>query len=497
MLEPFHNLADYVVGQRLREGFGEAVALITPEGNVSYSEVWRHSLAAAAALKQRGLQVGDRVLLALPDGLDFVAVLFGCLAAGGVVVMANPEAQNLPDVAAYVGARVVIDQQALQGWRKDMQQALPLPHAQSLGRDAHAFWLLTSGSTGDAKAVMHQHADFIAHIEIYAKGLLGLTASDRTMAVSKLHFPYATGMNLLFPLAVGASCVIYPQRCPAPELMALAAQHKPTIFCTVPTMTARLLALPAQDQKALAHVRLAVTAGEALPPDLLARWQAHHHAPLLDGIGSAEMFHVYITNRPDDVRPACLGRVVPGYETRLVGEDGREVAPGQVGLLWVRGPSSGVGYHHDSERTARVFLPDGWVVTGDMFRRTTDGYHHYEGRSDDLMKVAGLYVSPLEVEAVLRRHAAIKDCAVVGHADEQGLLKPRAFVVLAPGFVAGDPLFESLAAFARQHLLGYKVPKSWVALAELPRNDRGKVLRRRLREALNPRGLPPVGPERA
>ncbi|MDX2023428.1 MAG: AMP-binding protein [Deltaproteobacteria bacterium] len=476
------NLADYVVGQRLRQGRGNAVALVTPEGHVTYAQVWRHALSAAAVLRQRGLRTGDRVLLALPDGVDFVAVLFGTLAAGGVVVMMNPEATNVADVAAYVGARVVVDTQALPRWRHDVGQAVPLPHAQAITADAHAFWLLTSGSTGDAKAAMHRHGDFIAHIEIYAKGVLGLTEHDRTMAVSKLHFPYATGMNLLFPLAVGGSCVLYPQRAPAPELLALAAKYQPTIFCTVPTMTARLLALPAQEQSALAHVRLAVTAGEALPPDLLAKWQAQHAAPLLDGIGSAEMFHVYITNRPDDVRPACLGRVVPGYETRVVGEDGADVAPGDVGLLWVRGPSAGVGYHDDPARTARVFLPGGWVVTGDMFRKTADGYHHYEGRSDDLMKVAGLYVSPLEVEAVLRQHPAIKDCAVVAHADEHGLVKPRAFVVLEPPAVDDQALFETLAAFAREHLLGYKVPRSWVSLPELPRNDRGKVLRRRLRE---------------
>jgi len=177
-----------------------------------------------------------------------------------------------------------------------------------------------------------------------------------------------------------------------------------------------------------------------------------------------------------------LGLCVPGYETRVVGEDGRVVGEDEVGLLHVRGPSSAHGYHDDPERSARVFLNDGWVVTGDMFRKTADGYHHYEGRSDDLLKVAGLYVSPLEVEAVLREHPAVKDCAVVGHTDEQGLVKPRAFLVLEPGSKDGEELWQELGAFVRERLLGYKIPKWWVSLVELPRNDRGKVMRRILRE---------------
>jgi len=478
------NLVTYVLGQQVAQGHGNDVALLTPEGPITFDSLWVLCLKAAGALATRGVRRGDRVVIALPDGLNFVTALFGTLAVGGVVVMTNPEAptEQHQQLARYVGASVMLEPHNAQQWQEQVHNGNTLVDPVVIDSQDDAFWLLTSGSTGAPKAAMHRHKDFIAHIETYAKGVLGMNRRDRTMAVSKLHFPYATGMNLLFPLAVGGSAVLFPQRACAEELLSLAGEHKPTIFSTVPTMTARLLARPSQEQAAFRSLRFAVSAGEALPADQLSKWNQVQNVPLLDGIGSAEMFHVYITNRRDDVRPVCLGLCVPGYETRVVGEDGRVVGEDEVGLLHVRGPSSAHGYHDDPERSARVFLNDGWVVTGDMFRKTADGYHHYEGRSDDLLKVAGLYVSPLEVEAVLREHPAVKDCAVVGHADEQGLVKPRAFLVLEPGSKDGEELWQELGAFVRERLLGYKIPKWWVSLVELPRNDRGKVMRRILRE---------------
>lgn len=478
------NLVTYVLGQHVSEGRGNDVALVTPEGLITFDSLWVLSLKAAGALATRGVQRGDRVVIALHDGLNFVTALFGTLAAGGVVVMTNPEAPigQHQQLAHYVGASVMLEPHNAQQWQEDVHNSSHFVDPVAIDSKDDAFWLLTSGSTGAPKAAMHRHEDFIAHIETYAKGVLGMTRRDRTMAVSKLHFPYATGMNLLFPLAVGGSAVVFPQRASAQELLRLAEEHKPTIFSTVPTMTARLLARPSHEQSSFRSLRFAVSAGEALPADQLSRWNEVQTVPLLDGIGSAEMFHVYITNKRDDVRPNCLGVCVPGYETRVVGEDGSMVGANEIGLLHVRGPSAAHGYHDDPDRSSLIFLKDGWVVTGDMFRKTAEGYHHYEGRSDDLLKVAGLYVSPLEVEAVLREHPAVKDCAVVGHADEHGLVKPRAFLVLEPGYNENEELWQELAAFARERLLGYKVPKWWVSVVELPRNDRGKVMRRILRD---------------
>ena len=500
------NLAEHLLAPQLTQARRDQVAIILARcpqhQQITYGELWQLTLKAARLLADGGVQRGDRVLIALPDGLDFVVALFGALAAGAVVVMANPEApgSDLRHVHEYVKARAVLahastgNRMALAvgslvftcGSERDdfMAKVAASPEADEVvatSGDDDAFWLLTSGSTGAPKAAMHRHKDFAAHIQCYAKPILKLTDEDTTLAVPKLHFPYATGMNLLFPLAVGAKTILFPERRSPAEILDLMQKFGPTVFSTVPTALTKMLALPACERRPLDRLRVAVSAGEALPPHLLRRWQQDHVAPLLDGLGSAEMFHVYVSNRLNDVRPGGLGLAVPGYETRVVLEHGHTAPPGEIGSLWVRGPSAARGYHADAERSASTFLPEGWVVTGDMFRKDAAGYHQYEGRADDLFKVAGLYVSPLEVEAVLRQHKAVEDCAVVGCADADGLIKPKAFVVLSTDQTDGEDLWAELARFCRQHLLGYKVPLHWQTLAELPRNDRGKLIRHALR----------------
>jgi acyl-coenzyme A synthetase/AMP-(fatty) acid ligase len=287
-------------------------------------------------------------------------------------------------------------------------------------------------------------------------------------------------MALMFPFAVGARTVLFPEHPTPARLFELVERFRPTVLATVPTMTAKLLAAPDAGARDLSSLRLAVTAGEALPPELHRRWLEAFGVEMLDGIGSAEMFHIYISNRRGAVRAGSLGQVVPGYEARVVRPDGGDAPDGEPGTLWVRGDSMLSGYHDDPGKTAAT-LRDGWVVSGDVFRRE-GGHFFYEGRADDMLKVGGIYVSPLEVEHALAAHPSVVECAVVGYEDGDGLTKARAFVAFRPDAPGDDRArFAELAAWARARLARYKVPRDWVACAALPRNDRGKIVRRALR----------------
>lgn len=505
------NLTQHLVHARITEGRGGRTAVVTPDATFTYAQVADRAGRVSAALAARGVGAGDRVLLLMGDGIDFVAGLFGCLGLGAVAVMANPELPAVDHRAllAYTGARAVLadpsslaplvghpsgdgpplvllasgDGEAPVGCetlRSACASVGPLPPRDTDGRDP-ALWLLTSGSTGAPRAVIHAHRDFAYSIECYARQVLGLHQDDVTFAVPRLHFPYATGNALLFPFAVGARTVLVPERPTAAQTREILEKYRPSILVTVPTMTAKLLDDPADAGAAASSLRLALSAGEALPPDLFRRWVSRHGVEMLDGIGSAEMFHVYVSNRPGQARAGSLGRVVPGYQAKVVRDDGTDAAPDEVGTLWVRGGSAGSGYHDAPERSRQVFRDDGWVVTGDFFRCDAQGWFTFEGRADDMLKVAGLYVSPLEVERVIASHPAVAECAVVGAPDDQGLVKPRAHVVPRAGTSGDAGLERELDAWTRERLPHYKVPRAWMFATELPRNDRGKLVRRTLR----------------
>jgi benzoate-CoA ligase len=500
------NLAAHVLDARVAEGLGTRVALRTDDRAVTYAELLAETNRVAHLLAARGVARGDRVLVALPDGVAFVAAVLATLKVGAVVAMANPELPPADYAAhlAYTRAKVlfadatlaaraaaeiagttalVVDTPAFAA-----ECAAAPPHAPTVdtSADEPAIWIATSGSTGLPRAAVHGHGSFAFSIEAYAKGVLGLGPDDVTLSVPKLYFGYATGMSLLFPLAVGATAVLFPDR-PTPERMfELVVRHRPTVLALVPTLIAKMLAAepPAEARRAFSCVRLATSAGEALPTPLHARWRARFGVEIVEGLGSAELFHIHVSNRPGDVRPGTLGRVVPGYEARVVRDDGGDAAEGEIGALWVRGGSAALRYEGDPERTAQVFRKKeegGWVATSDKVRRV-DGVFSFEGRSDDMLKVGGIYVSPLEVESVLLQHPSVSECAVVGYADEAGLVKPKAVVVCRDRASDADSaLFGELDAFARERLAAFKVPRRWERLPALPRNDRGKVVRRALR----------------
>jgi benzoate-CoA ligase family protein len=360
-------------------------------------------------------------------------------------------------------------------------------------RDDPAIWLFTSGSTGKPKAAVHLQQDLPWNTERYAKLVMGIREDDLTVSVPKLFFGYATGTNLLFPFSVGAATALFSERSEPGTLFEVIERYRPTILTSVPTMINGMLRLvePARGSESrfagspwlqrkpdLSSLRLVLSAGEALPPELYRRWKDTFGVEILDGIGSAEMFHIYISNSPDEVIPGSLGRLVPGYEARIVGPDGADVPAGEAGTLWVKGESAAILYWQAHEKSKEVLRGD-WVVTGDHMRQDESGCFWYEGRSDDMLKVGGIFVSPFEVENCLLQHPLVAECAVIGYKDRDGLVKPKAYVVCRDR-AGDDRLARELQEFVKGRLAPFKYPRYVEFAAALPKNDRGKIDRRRL-----------------
>ncbi len=333
------------------------------------------------------------------------------------------------------------------------------------------------------------HHDFVWNTIAYAQRTLGLQRDDITLSAPKLFFGYALGSNLLFPFSVGASCVLVPDRVEPAQYFELLARYRATQFVTVPTTIAKLLEAAAEgaaEGHDLSALHSLISAGEALPPQLYRDWRKRFTAEIYDGIGSAEMFHVYVTNRPGDVKEGSLGRIVEGYSHRLIDDEGREVGPGDIGTLVIEGPSAGIGYWRMRDRSRATFKGDA-VVGGDKFMVDADGYFWYCGRGDDMLKCSGVYVSPVEVENALIGHPAVREAGVVGYRDEHGLEKTMAFVELNAGFEAGDALASEIIAHCRKVIAAFKAPRRLEFAAELPRTETGKIRRAALREQANAR----------
>jgi benzoate-CoA ligase family protein len=350
-------------------------------------------------------------------------------------------------------------------------------------RDDPAIWLFSGGTSGRPKAVVQTHRSYANTTEKYGKGVLGLTEDDITIAVPKLFFGYATGSNLFFPFAVGASVVLFPDRV-TPEILFLKIpKYRATVLINVPTMVSQMVAAATDLEHDLSSLRLATSAGEALPEELYHRWKATFGVELLDGLGTAEMWHIFLSNRPGDVKPGTLGKAVPGFDVKVCDENGNDAGDGDVGYLWVRGDSRAIAYWQLMDETRRAFRGE-WVVSEDMLSRDADGYFTYQGRADDMLKVSGKWLSPQEVENCLLQHPAVGECAIVG-VQEAGLTRPYAFVVRSGaaepvGDGAAD-LGADLQAFVRGRLETYKCPSRVVILDVLPRTHLGKVDRGQLR----------------
>ena len=496
------NIADWLLDARVREGKGDRPALLTDHGKLTYREVQALANRYGHLLLSAGVEPEQRVIIALPDGPEFVAALFGTLKVGAVVVMVNPQlaVDAIEYFYDYTRASVALVHRhtapAFQAARRAagaslkqiivigetattraIEGASPTLETFPSHRDDAAIWLFSGGTTGKPKAVVQSHASFANTTVCYGQHVLGLTERDITLAVPKLFFGYATGSNLFFPFSVGAAAVLFPEKSTAETLFEKIRKFRPTVLINVPTMVNQMVAHPDAAQQNLSSLRCATSAGEALPVELYERWKQTFGVELLDGLGTAEMWHIFISNRPDAVKPGTLGTVVPGFDVRVRDDLGHDLADGEVGMLWVRGDSRAIGYWQQMEKTRAAFRGE-WYVSGDLIRRDGDGYFTYCGRADDLLKVGGKWLAPQEVEGCLLQHPLVKEVAVVGVEDVNGLTKPHAFVVTTeqhPG------LAEELQAFVRERLEPYKAPRAVRFLDVLPRTHLGKVDRGKLR----------------
>lgn len=509
------NLCEYFLERNLHEGRGAKVAIRCGDRSVTFAQLSVRARQVAAALRRLGVRPEERVLLALPDIPEYAESWFGILRAGAVFAMVSPlnHREAFENYLAYTRCRVVITHSdclpeigpALRSSRLPVQAVVVGPDSggfaayealleaeqpdsalaamEPTGPDDLAGWLFTSGSTGLPKACVHTHADFAYNTETYALQVAGYRESDVCLSVPKLFFGYATGTNLMFPFRVGASVVLFPARATADELFDQIERFRPTFLTHVPTMINNMLRSPRIADADLSSLRICLSAGEALPARLYEEWKARTGVEILDGIGSAEMFHIYISNHPGDVKLGSLGRIVPGYEAQIVDPEGRIVPEGEPGRLRIRGGSTALCYWGDKAKSRANFQGE-WCTTADIFRRDSQGYYFYEGRDDDLLKVSGIWVSPLEIENVLLEHPAVAEVCVVGREDEDKLTKPHAFVVLKPGHQGGEQLAAELKAHIQARLTPHKYPRWFEWRESLPKNDRGKIARKELKARL-------------
>jgi benzoate-CoA ligase family protein len=506
-----YNLVDRFVDRHLREGQGDATAIVCDGRRVTYNQVSDQVNRVGNGLRALGLQEEQRVLLVLPDTPEFVAAYFGTMKMGAVAVptstalrasdyayflqesrarIAIVHSSLLSEVApALVGHRlcknVIVCGTPAAGyvyWDDFLENASPILDAAPTRKDDAAFWLWTSGSTGKPKAAVHVHRDWIYCCEHYARSVLNIQASDVTFSSSKLFHAYGLGNGLMFPFHVGATAILYPHK-PRPKAILETAQlNRPTLFFSVPTLYAAMLQEAEQHRfHELASVRLAVSAAEPLPAEIFRRWKERFRVEILDGIGSTEVLHIYLSARPGKVRPGSTGQAVPGYELAVVDDAGRLVAPGAIGDLLVAGPST-APYYWNRKQLSQERMRGRWFFTGDKYRIDEDGYYWYEGRSDDMFRVSGQWVSPIEVECALIEHPGVLEAAVVAFEEETRLHTPQAFVVLKDGFASSPELAKEIQDFVKQRIAPHKYPRRVEFMTELPKTAAGKILRYKLRE---------------
>jgi benzoate-CoA ligase family protein len=510
--EPF-NAATYFVDRNVVEGRGRKIAIECGEERVSYQQLVERTNRVGNCLRQLGVRPEERVLLLLVDAPEFLYCFFGAIKIGAIAVPTNtlskpheyeyilkdtrarvalvsesllPQLQSIPNERLrHLREIVVVGESDGKHpcLREIMDAALPDLEAQPTNKNDAAFWLYSSGSTGVAKGCVHLHRDMAVCSELYAKGILRMDDHDRCYSVARLFFAYGLGNAGYFPLYCGATTILSPARPTPSTIFADIERYRPTLFFSVPTNYAALLAHRSEDGREfdLSSVRHAISAGEALPVPLFERFKQRFDVEILDAWGSTETLQMVISNRPGEVRPGSSGKIIPGYEAKIVDEDGRPVASNEIGNLLVKGDSLCTGYWNQQERTKEAFAGH-WFRTGDKYYRDQDDYFWHAGRADDLFKVNGRWLSPAEVEGALIAHPAVREAAVVARDDEAGLTKPAAYVVVNAEFVPKEQLARDLQEWVAQRIGGYKCPR-WVEfLPDLPKTATGKLQRFKLRE---------------
>ncbi|MCZ7598092.1 MAG: benzoate-CoA ligase family protein [Gammaproteobacteria bacterium] len=503
-----------ILFDNLERGFGDKVAVYSDDGNITYRDLARDACRFGSALKALGLEPGARVAMVLDDTAAYPAAVFGALAAGFVPVLLNTASP--PDLVEYflddsrapvlviegslatlvrdgIGERLAALRHVVVVGGDSRGPAGPAWHdfrtlldahddelvPADTGRDDMAFWMYSSGSTGRPKGIVHLHHDMLYTHLAYGRGVLDIGPGDVCFSPPKIFFAYGFGNSVTFPFAAGAASVLMAGRPTAEAVFDAVERHRPTLFFGLPTLYNALINSDRAAAGSLDSVRLCLSAAETLPAELAARWRERFGHAIVEGLGSTEVLHIYLSNRPGDIRTGAAGRRVPGYELRLVDDEEREVRDGEAGTLWVRGDSQTPGYWNKPDKTAET-LHDGWIVTGDRFKRDADGFHYFLGRADDLVKVSGQWVYPLEVEHCLADHEAVRECAVLAVRLDDGRTTLKAFVVLNEPAEAGDAMTERPAGYVKRALLPYKYPRIVEYVEQLPKTGTGKIDRQAL-----------------
>jgi benzoate-CoA ligase family protein len=505
------NAASVFIDRHLQEGRADKQAIICNDIVVTYRGLYENVNRFGNAMLALGVRMEERIAIIMPDSPECVYAFFGAIKIGAIAIPMNTllkpadyeyllndsrspvvvvhaslfdrispardrlrHVKNVVVVGGDAGADLPFD--------RIMNDASPELKAAETSKDDCAFWLYSSGTTGFPKGTIHLHHDMIVAAEYYAKQTIDLRESDVSFSVAKLFFAYGLGNGLYFPLWVGATTILLPDR-PLPETVyAVIDRFRPTVFYSVPTSYAALLHVAEQTGRTSLHrVRMCVSAGEPLPKPLFEKWLERFGVEILDGIGSTEILHIFISNRPGRVKGGSTGEVVPGYEAKILDDDKQEIPAGEVGTLYMKGDSIASGYWNKHAQTKKTFFGE-WVNTHDKFTMDTDGYFWYAGRTDDMIKVSGLYVSPAEVESVLASHPKVLESGVVGVPDSEGLIKPRAYVVLKNKADACESLVAELKNFVKSNMLPHKYPRTIIFVDELPKTATGKIQRYKLRE---------------
>lgn len=519
--QEFFNAADYFVDRNIREGRGDKVAIYTEKRNYTYHQIQKMVNKTGNALRELGVRIDDRIMILMLDVPQFYAAFWGAIKIGAVPIPVNtmlpPDdyeyylndsrakvlvvsedlvhlITNIKGDLYYLRDMVIIshDEGAHVPFKQKYKQAPATLKPALTTRDDVGFWMYSSGSTGSPKGAIHSQYDMVASARNYARGVLNLTEDDIIYSGARLFFAYGLGNSMYFPLELGAAAVLNPAPPSPKNVFQCLERFRPTVFFGVPTLYGQLLEYKEklnreackktdpESEHEFSSVRICVSGGEALPPDLYYRWKECFGLEILDGIGSTEMLHIFLSNRPGDVRPGSTGKPVPGYTLRIVDDEGLDVPRGEIGTLLVKGDSAAQQYWRKREKTRKTMQGE-WVNTGDKYYIDEDGYYWCAGRGDDMLKVGGIWVSPVEVENCINDHPAVLESAVVGHPDEKDLIKPKAYVVLREGFADSDEIREELKKWVLDRLAKYKYPRWVEVVSELPKSATGKIQRFKLR----------------